>query len=96
MRIQKVGRTTEKTTGTIISIDTDVRVGYSSGNAIFIDQIVTSRSFCKAGDSGSLVITNDSNKNPVGLLYAGTSNGTAVLNHIDDVLEALGVTICSQ
>ena len=46
-----------------------------------------------AGDSGSLLVT-DPDKNPVGLLFAGDSSGKfAIANQIDDVLDALGVTV---
>lgn len=95
MAVQKYGRTTALTKGTITGIDGIINIGYSSGTARFVDQIiVTSRSpFIKAGDSGSLLVT-DPDTNPVGLLFAGDSSGKfAIANHIDDVLDALGVTV---
>jgi hypothetical protein len=52
----------------------------------------------RSGDSGSLVVTNDGNNNPVGLLYAGSST-TTVLNPINEVLSTSqmgNLTICSQ
>jgi hypothetical protein len=96
--VQKYGRTTSLTTGTVQAINTTVRVGYSTGTATFVNQIVvTSRkAFIKAGDSGSLLVTNDSNSNanPVGLLFAGNSSGTyAVANPIAEVLHSFGITI---
>ncbi len=66
-------------------------VGYSSGYARFVDQIVVGsrKAFIKAGDSGSLLVT-DPSANPVGLLYAGNTNGTtAIANRIDLVLTDL-------
>ncbi|MGA2297322.1 MAG: hypothetical protein ABSG15_07235 [FCB group bacterium] len=93
LKIQKVGRTTSLTTGTIASINTTVNVGYGSGTARFIGQIVTSSKFCQAGDSGSLVVTNNSSANPVGLLFAGTNNGTTIVNPINSVLSYFGVSI---
>lgn len=95
--IKKVGRTSTLTTGTVTAINATVNVGYSSGTATFVGQIVTSRRFSKAGDSGSLVVTNNASNNPVGLLFAGTKDGTTILNPINSVLSALGnPTICSQ
>jgi hypothetical protein len=93
--VQKYGRTTKLTKGTITAINATVNVGYSLGTALFVNQIVVygNKPFIKAGDSGSLLVT-DPGRNPVGLLFAGTSSGKyAIANQIDDVLTALGVTI---
>jgi hypothetical protein len=94
--VQKYGRTTSLTKGTVTGINATVNVGYSSGTALFVDQIVVSGNkgpFIKAGDSGSLLVT-DPGKNPVGLLFAGNSSGkTAIANPIDYVLTALHVDI---
>lgn len=95
LAIMKVGRTTELTTGTITGVNVTVNVGYSSGTARFVNQIMTSRKFCKAGDSGALVVTNPG-KNPVGLLFAGASNGTTFCNPISSVLQSFNVTIATQ
>jgi len=95
MAVQKYGRTTSLTRGTITAINATINIGYSSGTARFVGQvIVQSRApFLKAGDSGSLLVT-DPGRSPVGLLYAGNSSGNfAVANHIDDVLDDLGVSI---
>lgn len=94
-QVQKYGRTTSLTKGTITGINVIVDVGYSSGTAHFVNQIIVeARSpFIKAGDSGSLLVTQDGN-NPVGLLFAGNVNGKlAVANPIDEVLDAFGVTV---
>jgi len=93
--VQKYGRTTSLTKGTVSGINATVNVGYGSGTARFVGQIVvySSRSFIKAGDSGSLLVTNPG-KNPVGLLFAGTSSGQyAIANPIDLVLGAFGVSV---
>lgn len=95
MAIMKVGRTTSQTTGTITGINVTINVGYASGTARFVNQIMTSKSFSKSGDSGSLVVTNP-DKNPVGLLFAGTSDGTTFCNPIYDVLQKFNVTIATQ
>ncbi len=94
MAVQKYGRTTSLTQGTISGINATIKVTYSSGTATFVGQItVKSRSpFLKAGDSGSLVVTEA--RQPVGLVFAGDNSGKfAVANTIDDVLSALGVSI---
>jgi hypothetical protein len=92
--VQKYGRTSSLTKGRITGINATVNIGYSSGTARFVDQIVVDgRGFIRSGDSGSLLVT-DPGRNPVGLLYAGTASGkTAIANRIDLVLGALGVTI---
>jgi hypothetical protein len=95
LAVQKYGRTTSLTKGTITGINAIVNVGYSSGTARFVDQIIvqSSTAFIGAGDSGSLLVT-DSGRNPVGLLFAGDQTGTyAVANRIDLVLGAFDVTV---
>ena len=98
--VQKYGRTTLLTRGTIFGINATVTVNYgSSGNATFVNQIVvfSFRHFIGAGDSGSLLVTNDSNANPVGLVFAGNSSGTyAIANPINAVLNSFGITIDSS
>jgi len=94
--VQKYGRTTSLTKGTITGINATVNVGYSSGTARFVGQIVvrSSRPFIKPGDSGSLLVTNNSYCYPVGLLFAGNASGTyAIANPIGAVLTSFGVTI---
>jgi serine protease len=53
--------------------------------------------FSLGGDSGSLIISDDVNKNPVGLLFAG-SNTNTIANRIDLVLSRFDVTVdnCSS
>jgi len=92
--VQKYGRTTSLTKGAITGINAIVNVGYSSGTARFVNQIVikgTRGKFSNAGDSGSLVVTQSGNE-PVGLLFAGGANLT-IANPIDAVLGAFDVTI---
>jgi hypothetical protein len=96
MPVQKYGRTTALTKGKIYAINATVNVSYSSGTARFVNQTWVYNSkvaFIKAGDSGSLLVT-DPGKNPVGLLFAGDSSGKyGVANPIGPVLAAFGVTI---
>jgi hypothetical protein len=94
--VQKYGRTTEETHGVVTATSGVVKIGYSKGTAQFVNQIfVESRKpFIKAGDSGSLLVTDNDSANPVGLLFAGDGSGKfAVANRIDTVLTRLGVTI---
>ena len=95
MLVQKCGRTTSCTHGSVASIDASVRVQYESGVANFVNQVVITGkrgAFSKAGDSGSLIVTDDANANPVALLFAGGQTST-IGNPIDAVLSSLGVTI---
>ena len=95
MAVQKYGRTSSLTRGTITMVNATVDVGYGGGTARFVDQIVvqSNKPFIKPGDSGSLLVTNPG-RSPVGLLFAGNQNGSfAVANRIQDVLSAFGVTV---
>lgn len=96
--VQKYGRTTSLTKGAIVSIHWEGNVGYSTGTASFVDQIVvysTKGAFVKAGDSGSLVVGQPGNaKMPSGLLFAGDSSGRyGIVNRIDNVLSYFGLGI---
>jgi len=97
--VKKYGRTTGLTKGRVYAINATVNVGYSSGVARFVGQIIiTPGSFSAGGDSGSLVVVDGKGRNraedrrPVGLLFAGSDLYT-VANPIDAVLTALGVSI---
>jgi len=74
--VQKMGRTTGWTKGTLSGINGIVIVGYDEGGARFTQAISTkfvqSSTFGAGGDSGSLVVTQAGN-NPVALLFAGSS-----------------------
>lgn len=90
MEVQKSGRTTEHTTGTIEQVDVTVRVSYGAGRvATFVDQLMAGP-MSQGGDSGSAVL--DPERNLVGLLFAGSNNST-IFNRSRDVLDGLGVTI---
>ncbi|HEU5301028.1 MAG TPA: hypothetical protein VFW06_02190 [Acidimicrobiia bacterium] len=95
--VQKYGRTSTLTTGTVLAIDVDVNVRYSTGTACFRDQIMVQgqKPFLKAGDSGSLLVTAAENR-PVGLLFAADNSGkNAFANPIADVLGAFSATVSS-
>jgi hypothetical protein len=91
--VKKYGRTSGLTTGSVVGVNSTVNVGYGSGTARFVGQIMIrgKGQFSRAGDSGSLIV--DSSNRPVGLLFAGSSNGYTFANQIGDVLSALGVSI---
>lgn len=72
-KVQKVGRTTGRTIGTVISTSWTGSVKYSRGYATFIDCILVSgKNFSAGGDSGSPVL--DMNGNYIGALFAGSNN----------------------
>ncbi|WP_138429763.1 serine protease [Fodinibius saliphilus] len=88
--VQKVGRTTNFSTGRVKSINATVDVNYGNGRiARFAHQILTSR-MSAGGDSGSLVTTLD--EEAVGLLFAGSPYVT-VLNNILYVQSLLNIRI---
>ena len=97
MAVQKFGRTTMLTKGTVTGINATMVVGYADDwYAWFTGQIIveTSGVFEQAGDSGSLVVTDDASADPVGLLFAGNAEGTmAIVNPIDEVLQYFHVGI---
>lgn len=98
LAVEKYGRTTKLTHGTITGINASVSVCYDFFiicwlSANYVDQlIITPGTFSGGGDSGSLIVTDDANKNPVGLLFAGSSAQT-IANRIDLVLNRFGVTV---
>jgi len=90
MNLKKSGRTTGFTTGSVQQIDVTSQVSYGTNKvATFVDQLMAG-AMSEGGDSGSAVL-NDSNK-IVGLLFAGSSNST-VINRIQNVFQALNVTL---
>ncbi len=71
-------------------INTDVYIRYSSGTALFKNQIIIESSkkpVIKPGDSGSLWVTDI--REPVGLMFAGNTSGKlAVASPIQAVLDS--------
>src|SRR5439155_886584 len=99
LNVQKYGRTTKLTKGQITGINGTVTVCYEVfiifclKSATYVDQlIIEPGSFSGGGDSGSLIVSDDQNKNPVGLLFAGSSSQT-IANRIDLVLNYFGVHV---
>jgi hypothetical protein len=102
--VQKSGRTTGVTSGTVTSFETDVSVRYQprcgQGKKFtisFTNQVVVSPgSFSAGGDSGSLILTNDGNNQPVALLFAGSSTttiGNPICEVLSEVSTAFGSTV---
>ncbi|MFG0333437.1 MAG: hypothetical protein ACF8TS_08760 [Maioricimonas sp. JB049] len=96
MRVQKFGRTTADTSGTLSGLNVIVPVGFGLGVIEFVGQIAykgddASRSLGAPGDSGSLIVTIEGNR-PVGLLFAG-GGGTTLANPIGVVLNRFNVVI---
>ncbi len=90
MSLKKSGRTTGLTTGSIQQIDVTANVSYGTNKvATFVDQLMAG-AMSQGGDSGSAVL-NDQNQ-IVGLLFAG-SNNTTIINRIQNVFQALQVTL---
>ena len=100
--VQKSGRTTGHTTGTIGSINTTVSVRYAKscgggGGTVhtFPNQVViNSSTFSAGGDSGSLIVSTGSCPQPVALLFAGSSSST-IGNPISVVLTRLTASLGS-
>ena len=93
--VQKCGRTTGCTKGTVSAVNATINVSYSDGVARFVNQIVITGkrgAFSKSGDSGSLIVTDNAAANPVALLFAGGQT-TTIGNPINAALSAMGVTI---
>lgn len=95
--VKKYGRTTGQTQGEVIAVNSSVGVCYDSlcnSVARFIQQItISDGSFSAGGDSGSLIVSADTNE-PVALLFAG-SQTTTIGSPIGLVLNAFNVTIDS-
>jgi hypothetical protein len=101
LAVIKRGRTTGTTTGTIGSINTSVNVQYQircgQGKKYTISYtnqvLINSSSFSAGGDSGSLILSNNNTscRQPVALLFAGSSS-TTIGNPISEVASKLGVS----
>jgi hypothetical protein len=99
MGVQKYGRTTGHTFGTVAEVNVTVSVCIRTRGpftcaeaATFVNQFtVSDGSFSSGGDSGSLIVTTQGAR-PTGLLFAGSSTRT-IANPIDVVLDYFGVSI---
>jgi hypothetical protein len=92
MRVEKIGRTTNHTTGQIIDVMADVRVSYDIGSVLLQDQILIEGddgAFSDAGDSGAVIVDRRS-KRATGLLCGASLQGVTIANHLEVVLAATG------
>ncbi|MEM7332189.1 MAG: hypothetical protein AAF490_08860 [Chloroflexota bacterium] len=93
MRVQKFGRTTDFTVGTITQVNATFEVsGYPNGNATFTNQVAMtadSGPFLQGGDSGSSLISEDNKM--VGLCFAG-SNTIGIANTWENVASLLNIS----
>lgn len=95
--VMKMGRTTGLTYGTVQSTNVTIKVEFDGKTAIFENQIYVKGDlgdFLKAGDSGSLLVTQQG-AHPIGLLFAG-GDGSAFANPIKPVLDYFGVTLAGK
>jgi hypothetical protein len=107
MRVEKVGRTTGYTTGTVVAQSASpVSVQYVVNEygvrktvwfeTVYIVQGDNSSAFSKPGDSGSLVVSKDSNgdRAAVGLVFAGNEQrGLSFVLPLPAILQKLGLSI---
>jgi hypothetical protein len=98
--VQKMGRSTCLTMATISVVSMNGKISYGGGKvAKFVNQIVIDsppapNGFSGEGDSGSLIVTQDACPQAVGLLFAGSADGsTTVANPITAVLDGLKIAM---
>ncbi len=90
MQVQKYGRSTGLTRGTVKYTRMDLRVHYPDGTSVwFIDQIVTSK-MSEFGDSGALLL--DMQNRALGLLCGGSEH-VSVFSPIQTVLDLLNISL---
>lgn len=105
LHVEKIGRSTGHTQGFVLAQATGAfPVGYTSiygGNSqayfepVFIVRSPTGN-FSEFGDSGALVTADvNGQREAVGLLFAGDSNGNSYVLPLSSVLTSLGVTLVS-
>ncbi len=86
----KNGRTTDSTSGDVITLNATVKVTYGANQVgTFTNQVIT-RPMSKGGDSGSTMY--NSKNELVGLLFAGSEQVT-IFNNISDVFKQLDISI---
>jgi hypothetical protein len=92
--VEKTGRTTGFTIGTVEGVNATISVQYGAQIAEFEDQIIIrgiSGEFSAPGDSGSAILTSDHQGALGGLLFAG-GNGITIANRWEHVQTLLNIT----
>jgi len=95
MKVEKFGRTTGHTVGAITTRNLDLKVDFEGMELEFVNQFEIKgrrKMFCDGGDSGSLILQRETGK-AVGLLFAGTEDGTTFASPIKPVLGTFSVKI---
>ncbi len=104
MKVTKSGRTTGRTSGKVVAVNVTVDVRYTTacGGDIMIARFVEQirirggkglrKVFSAGGDSGSVILTDDDEFRPVGLLFAGSTFDT-IANPMNAVLSELGTEL---
>jgi hypothetical protein len=88
--VQKCGRTSNYTTGTILAVNATVSVNYPGGRiARFAKQIITN-AMATGGDSGAIIV--DLEQRALGLLFA-TSTAIAIASPISLVEQLLDIRV---
>ncbi len=107
LQVQKYGRTTRLTVGEVEAVNASINVTYGSAESQvgrFVGQIMVCCNFSKGGDSGSLIVARDldrdgnagpDDRKPVALLFAGDGRLT-IANPVDLVLDRFDVTIVGE
>lgn len=90
MKVKKVGRTTELTTGIITAVDASFLIQNNNNRTQFFKNQIITTAMDADGDSGSLLL--DECNNAIGLLFGGSDSET-LFNPIKEVLKALNVRI---
>jgi hypothetical protein len=95
MQVEKIGRATDYTTGTISDVSATMTVEFEEGRMLqFQDQVLIkneAQAFSEGGDSGSLIVDVTSGRATA--LLIGGSPRCSIANHIGDVLRTLDVTL---
>ena len=86
-QVQKFGRTSGHTQGTVLSLHSKFSIGYDMGQVSFEDCIVCT-SMSRGGDSGSVLL--DADMKAIGLLFAGSDKVT-VFHPIQTVVKEYGL-----
>ncbi len=87
--VQKMGRTTGLTTGTITQVSVTANVEYAGRTARFTDQVFAGP-MSSPGDSGSSVL--DMDRRVIGLVFAGSEQAT-IITPIGRILDRFGVDL---
>jgi hypothetical protein len=95
MKLQKYGKTTGLTKANVQAINVTLGLNYGYGTARFVNQIIAESNslFVDVGDSGSLVVTDDRNNQPVGLVFARSGTNYTYINPIGPILQRFNVEI---